>query len=634
MKQLKAVNQIFTLCEHLLTFDPGNETASSILSWMLQYRRWWRPEVIGRFKDPYANLTAEPAQVDGPDWAVYGREGLKIMRRYVDWWVGRQDEFGELGSALNDDTDMMPDVVNFALIDDPDDRLRTAFAKLADRCWDVLLDEGISKRMTDHLHSFEDGTNLLGPLALLFYGDPLRVERLMLASRYYDGHLTGINPHGDRLFRGWYFNSTKIREDQHSDWGDCLVMMPGRYLVWYNGSPRVLEVCTEWMDSWIKRMGAENRDRLYGEPGKGAIDFQTGEWVAGGRPAAMPAHMYWCARMAGDRKYIEPALRRWRQGQWSTPPVSWGYWGTWRRELPDRTIDDALRRRGKRKITGYLGWKLGLHDRSVMIDALKAEILHMKKYLPVHTWVGQSADRVKIPQSTMSTMYLGGLADKAKRLNYHYHAVSWEGADDDLSRFVVEDTRQRLKVLLYSFHEVTQDVVMRVWRLDHGRYRVRAGVDTQGQEEIGDVLLDREMELARYVPVLVRVPPRRVVVVTAEQLEPLDDIRLRPDLAMGPADLRVADGTLEITVHNIGGANAPPSRVHLLAGDEVLAERPVPALPAPIDLVPKTATVRFKLPGARPNLRVAVIVPEAVREITTLNNEMPIPSPDAQGSGR
>jgi len=620
-KQYKGVNILLTTAEHMLRLDPGNRAAASILSWVLRWRGKWVPEAAARYKDPYADMVPAALDVQGPDWAVYGREALKVMRRHVDWWINRQDERGELGSAIGDDTDMMPEVVNFSLIHDPGDRLKNGLRKLVDLCWKSTLTDGISTRLTDHLHAFEEGTNLLGPAALLFYGDPECVERLMITSRAYDTHLTAINPHGDRLFRSHYFSATAVRPDQHADTGWCLVMMPGRYLVWYNGSPRVLKTLAEWQMSFLKRVPQEPRRSFYGLPGRMSIDFPTGEMVPGRGPSAMDAHIYWLYRMTGDPRYVEPVLRNWRRGV-SIVGVGRGQWVRWRKVMSDAKIDAWLRRKGKRKAGPYMAWKLGIGERSELIDVLKANILHMKKYLPLHTWVGQSADRVAIPQNLMATMYLGGMADKAKRLNYHYHAVSWEGADDDVSRFVVEDTPRNLKVLLYSFHEQAQDVVMRVWQLEHGRYRVRAGVDRSGDEVIDDVSVDEDVALMRYSPIRLKIPPRCVVVVTVQQRERLDDIRRRPDLAIGPNDVAFANGRMRVTIHNIGGAAAPATRVQLVRAGKAVAQEPAPPLAAPTDLVPKTATVTFEGIAERTGLAIRIMPPPGTAEITAVNNEI------------
>ena len=61
------------------------------------------------------------------------------------------------------------------------------------------------------------------------------------------------------------------------------------------------------------------------------------------------------------------------------------------------------------------------------------------------------------------------------------------------------------------------------------------------------------------------------------------------------------------------------------AGDKglkPLAQKPLPALPAPVDLLPKTATVVFEKVGEGDALTVRIVPPKGTAEITTENNEV------------
>ena len=600
--QFKGVGEVFDLCEHMLRFDRDNTAAACLLSWMLRWRKTWDPKVSARYTDPLKDVLLDDVKATGPDWAVGGREALKAMRRYVNWWAcERANENGELGSALRNDTSLVNDFINFSLINDPDDRLKTAYRALADYSWHGFLKDGVSKRYMDHLHAFEEGTCLQHGLTVLFYGNPEYVERLMVISRSYDSYLTRRTPEGDRYWRSNWFSATRIgppqvRNDDPRKW-KILMFQPGRYLVWYNGNPHVLSVLREWQDTWLKFMRAQVAK---GRPVPGA-------------PDGVPHNLYWLYRMTGDKRYSDVVTRAVRAGVRRYPPT----WPRLRKVAPDPAADKAFLRYRP-------AYQLG-RDRAGLIEILRARTLYMKKYLPGHTWVGQSADRVAIPQYPLPQMYLGGSADAAKRQGYLYNAVSWEGADDDVSRFVVECAPSRLKVLIYSFHDKPLDIVMRVWDLDLGRYRVRAGADTRGDETIGKVVLDEERTLYRYEPIRLTVPPRRVYVVTCEQRRRLGRIRDRTDLALGPQDVKIVGGALRVTVHNIGALASPAGKVRLTAAGRVVAEAPFPAFAAPTDLRPKTATVTFKnVPTTRP-LRVTVTSDRPVPEITPVNNEAIVP---------
>jgi hypothetical protein len=103
----------------------------------------------------------------------------------------------------------------------------------------------------------------------------------------------------------------------------------------------------------------------------------------------------------------------------------------------------------------------------------------------------------------------------------------------------------------------------------------------------------------------------------------------RPDVGIGADDVRrVSARTIRVTVHSLGSVPAPPSTVTLVdaAGHEV-AHAQAPAIPAPLDLMPKTAQVTLQLPSAArtSGAKVRVRLIGDVQEITQLNNEVVLP---------
>lgn len=644
------VGYLFGLCEHVLHFRPREQTAAALYSWMLRNKSRWKPEAAARYenRDPMANVELADPGVEGPDWAVYGREALKATRAYMDWWANERqaEETGLFGGGLGDDTTLVTGFVNFALIHDPGNRLREAVRRLADYTWQTSLDRGLNIVMVDHLHAYEEGANVQHLLPRLFYGDPKYVERMMITSQFYEDHLTGVNPQGDRLLRSHRFSASMGEPPPGSrfywphDRGMAMIFHPGRVLAWYNGNPTATRVLCEWMDAWLRHSANEPSSEYFG---LGAIDFATGERVSTAIPGSGRArnfdpenpgsgerptsgiweHMFWAYEMTGEERYRRPVVMNLSEGL-TQVRFNEDRWVDWRALIPPDEVaraEEGMRRAGIG--SAYLRWQLG-GERAPFIEALKEDILEAKTYMPVHTWVGQSTDRIRLPQDNVPNMYLGGPANRTKRLGYHFHAVSWEGADDDVSRFVVEKSRRHLKVLLYSFHDRPQDVLMRVWQLDPGIYRVRTGVDRTGDEEIdgdGDV---REMELFRYEGVALAVPPKQGFVVEVEQVRAHDErIQDRPDLAVG--EVRFEGGAVEVAVHNIGGKPSPGTVLRLVRSGEVLGEAPVPPIEAPLDLQPRKVTVALR--GIANPYGALVVVDPAGRipEITKANNFARLP---------
>jgi hypothetical protein len=96
----------------------------------------------------------------------------------------------------------------------------------------------------------------------------------------------------------------------------------------------------------------------------------------------------------------------------------------------------------------------------------------------------------------------------------------------------------------------------------------------------------------------------------------------RPDLGITEHDVQVRGASMRVTVHSLGAVAAPAARVVVRdgAGREI-ARAAVPALQAPLDLRPRSATVTVKLPArSATHGSVAVELAGSAPEITQQNN--------------
>jgi len=101
----------------------------------------------------------------------------------------------------------------------------------------------------------------------------------------------------------------------------------------------------------------------------------------------------------------------------------------------------------------------------------------------------------------------------------------------------------------------------------------------------------------------------------------------RPDLGIAAGDVRVAGRDISVTVHSLGAVAAPRSTVVVRTRDgRVVARTAVGALPPPVDLRPKTATVHCTVPAGVDVTAgtVSVELPQN-REITLQNNQVTLP---------
>ena len=106
-----------------------------------------------------------------------------------------------------------------------------------------------------------------------------------------------------------------------------------------------------------------------------------------------------------------------------------------------------------------------------------------------------------------------------------------------------------------------------------------------------------------------------------------DDPASRADIGIGTDDIALKGRNLTLTVHSLGAKDTPGGTAMLEDGSgRVLASAPIPAIAAPTDLAPRTATVRLALPaGASPgSLRVRIALTGDAKAVTVRNNSLPL----------
>jgi hypothetical protein len=200
-------------------------------------------------------------------------------------------------------------------------------------------------------------------------------------------------------------------------------------------------------------------------------------------------------------------------------------------------------------------------------------------------------------------------------------AVSYEGLQGkDFAALVWDAGSKKLKVAFYNFADRDLTGRKRVWRLEHGRYRVRAGPDHDDEGSLDEAVIEQRMKLQRYSSLPLKLPPRQVTFLEIEQLEQLDDIRNRADLALSPLDTRLEGDTLTARVHNIGNRPATNVRIVITRDGDVIAKKTIPRLEAPRDAKPRVIELRFD--SVKPGDVLKLDPAENVPEITEHNNTL------------
>ena len=99
--------------------------------------------------------------------------------------------------------------------------------------------------------------------------------------------------------------------------------------------------------------------------------------------------------------------------------------------------------------------------------------------------------------------------------------------------------RSLLKVLVYSYSVKLMDGKMRVLALEYGRYVISTGTDNDGDFTNDNPAVRETRELAKADGVKLVLPPRAVTVIDIEQVEKLEPIFTRADLAVAARETEV-----------------------------------------------------------------------------------------------
>ncbi|MEA3399833.1 MAG: CARDB domain-containing protein [Armatimonadota bacterium] len=573
--------------------------------------------------------------------AKYAREAALAARDVIHWWIDeRQDETGYMvgrANMWNDDTKLFNEF-SFLWLLSGDEKLAAAMEKYLAAHWaSGRMLNGWSEPFTDIVHSAEEASYLEPTMALVRYGDPLHLERLMQTASNID-YWTGITGPDHRHFRSNFFTAERMKTEGHfgHDVGlNATAMTASMYLAWYCRHPTASRHLTEWARAWVEDAMTETEDKPAGVI-PAWVDFDTHE-IGPAREvylSELTMMMNAAYQLTGDELFLRPLegyLER-RYSRW--PQVLNMAAGDLRRALGpgehdalmlakaeermQLIADDSFFQRGLYydELPGVLGWLITGQERYLEATCLNAW-RNNRRAERIYTEIDPHKDRVyPWARYVLPWMYCGGNAlDGRGSAPWPTIAVSWD-AGYDFAALVRERTEERLAATVWNFGDARQ-VGMRIWDMAPGSYRLTV-------QPRGSPNLVREVELQRGVTVPIELPAERSTQIELELLEPSDWTPDRPDLALSASEgADLGDGRLTVIVHNVGSRDAPACRATLLAGGGVIAEADVPAIAAPLDFQPKTGEVSFDLPeNPEDEMTVTIDAGGEVAEITELNNTM------------
>ena len=600
-RQLKGIDELFRVIEDVVHVDPKEPTA-------LAYLTWLNPSLSPpEFKQP-----AVPSP-DVPLWAFQQRLLVQSFKDLVDWWMKkRQLPTGEWGDGLSQDTNLLTNWAGVALLDSSAGPAKKALLSTAEACYRMgLLKDGLGATLSDPAQQYRQGLNLLCAAAILDYGNPIWLERLMETVRQLE-RITGTNEAVHRHFRSYLLSATDLVEDGvfgRQDRNSALLLHPALVLAWYNANPKAIAWLREYANSldahWQK--DAYPRDR-YPKMVSG-IRFFTDEVVSRGLPGPDVVNLFWgLYQLTGENKYLWLLNKLVQSGDTA---LAGNIAGRWLDLANQEIIGDAIMREVERSNiwdhnlqedeTGLLARQLAfeLTRKKRYLEEYQAALLkHQTQNRALYTESEPATGSILLSQRALQRARLGGVAFY-DHVTFPGHAISWEGAQGNLSAVVLKSTSDRLRLIAFNSGKSLLDVNMRVWGLENGTYNVIEGTDVSGDDQDDQIDVEttrRQLSLRRFSEIPISLRPLKRTVIDFKQTKKGVPIFTLPDLAIGPGDLEYDPVTDKgfLTIHNIGSASSPAFTVVIENEKRVIIlKKDFPGMDAPLDLLPKRVTMEF-----------------------------------------
>ena len=636
-KTLKLYDRFSRDIEDLFRVNPGHERARYYWSYINPEQGW------PAFEQPKG-----PAGV--PLWAFRQVEDLRLLREFIEWWIDqRQIESGEFGGGLSDDGDMTHFWPAAALMGVKPEKITHSLHSMLDAMYsNGMFTNGLNTIMTDQLHTYEEGINVQPQVMELEYGSPKIVERIMETAKALE-RITGIDRFGHRHIRSSYFSGSQVSPDPvwaraKLNFFSHLILHPGLVLVEFNGHPIVKKLMLELADGLLAHRKKDTEGHYY-LPGE--ILFPSGEEKDRGFTPDV-AHLFWAAwRWTGDEKYLLPIFDSTTQGDefdvirnlnpnlidllekredWGKRILLALKTGRLNEMKPDFHLSWLPLERARHDFFRHVAWQVTGDKRYLedyYADQIQDATQRMSIFTEDHWWI----DMVGFPITELQRSRLGGVAE-FRMGTYPGHVVSWRfkapATAESVAILVPRATTKELKIIAFNLESKPVSAIMTAWDVEPGVWDVQVGTDSNGDDVPDRITRTETVQLERTKDLEIQFEPKANTIVDLK-LKSKADVVLwnRPDLGVGPEDVSVRKNRVTVTVHSLGSVDTPASAVVLRdRSGKVVAKATVPALKAPLDLVPKTTKVTLLSPAGADLKEYSVLLdPEnEIQEITKRNN--------------
>ncbi len=486
------------------------------------------------------------------------------------------------------------------------DKVNTSLRALDDAAYrNGMIVDGLGYITTDELHAYEEGLNADAARLYLNWGEPKTVERLFATTRALRKVILP-NPAGHLHFASNWYGARRMYREGAFEWQkpySYVVMHAPILLGVFNGGPQARGLVTGLADGWLAH-GKQDAEGRWSFPNE--INWRTDATRAGdGGGVSTPLQTAWSAyRFTGDATYLRPLQAR---------PGSLGEINENGAVLPQtRALATA---RGDGEAARIAAWTRS-GDPAPLVALHEAAILEKSARLYMMTEGHWWTDRVESENQWLQRERLGGIALRRNQ-TYPGNAVSWrfsqQEAAEQVALLVPGATPAGFTVEAFNTSTEPQAATMTTWNVTAGRWTMR-GPDGAVQT----------LDLGRSSDVAIRFPVGASTWVFTLAAAG-DPVELRPDLGIGADDVTIRGRVATVTVHSLGHVATRGGTVVVSGAQGELGRAAIPALAAPDDLLPRTATVRVHLRGNAAPAQVRVALPGDAPEVTLHNNRILLP---------
>ena len=557
-RRLDKYRQLEADMDDLFRVDPEHKLGRTY--WQLYHAEQIPPE----YDEPVA-----PAGI--PEWAFLQTELMKEYRKLAEWYMdNRQIGNGEFGGGLSDDSDFTNMFVGMYAMGLIPDRIEDSIRRMLESIYDQgMLTDGISTIMTDGLHNYEEGMNVLDEMNVIRQGDPVLVERLMETARTIRNHVMGINKAGHLHVKSDFYSATKMADK--GIWANVT------YRAYYQVAPAMLlgdmygnryarEIVLQFAESAMAHSRTDANGKLQMPL---MINYNTDVASQWGWSYAAP-HLWYCWLWTGDEKYR-------------------------------KAVDDS----GWRTQAGTLEEQVARY-RSTLKELVTREYINTEGSL----WT----DRVNFSPDYLQTVRLGAMEMNRQSHHAPSNPVYWRFVDDNdaekVGIIVTTPSSETLNVEFYNTGSKPISVDMKGMQIRSGNWKVNENGKT------------RNVEFGRGRSLRLTVPPHKDYHISMQLTKADEEYNMLTDLAIGKEDVTISGDRIEVRVHNLSGKDSDETEVVLKDRKGRIVERKsLPAISAPNDLLPKTAVITFDMTAK--DIGSIEIDPEnKVKEIYENNNNV------------